>query len=275
MELTRYEKLSLMRVNKWEKEKYGGGRKRILDAVSKPIDYLIKKIGPEKFRHFESAIEATANKMLYASTYSVNEKELIKRAHKNGIMIEDLSELKTVNFKLIDDCNKKHIKIHERASAVQGAVAGIGGALIATADLTAILLQVFHLLQEIASCYAYDPNDIVEKNIILRIMEAGLGSSENKFKALQEIEMLKKIESHGEETQISKKSVSVLGSKAIKESIENLSVSLLSRLIPRALPIPIITMAISAHSNHEIMENSGEAALMVYRKRFIARKMEL
>jgi len=275
MELTKYEKLSLMRVNKWEKEKYGGGRKRILDAVSKPVDYIIKKIGPDKFRYFESAIEAAANKMLYASTYSVNEKELIKRAHKNGIMIEDLSELKTVNFKLIDDCNKKHIKMHERASAVQGAVAGIGGALIAMADLTAILLQVFHLLQEIASCYAYDPNDIVEKNIILRIMEAGLGSSENKFKALQEIEMLKKIESHGEETQISKKMVSVLGAKTMKESIENLSVSLLTRLIPRTLPIPLVTMAISAHSNHEIMEHTGEAAFMVYRKRFIERKMEL
>ena len=275
MEQTKYEKLSLIRINKWEKEKHGGFEKQLLDRISKPVDYIIKKVGQKKFEVFENAIEAVVNKMMHASTYSVNPEELIKRAHKNGIMIEDLSELKTVNLKLLDDCNKKHIKMHERASAVQGAVAGIGGALVAPADLTAVFLQAFHLLQEIAFCYGYDPNDIVEKHILLRIMEVAIGSSENKFKALQEIEMLKKIQRNEEENQVSKKSVSILGSKAVQEQIVTLSIGLITRMIPRALPIPIITMAISAHSNHEIMEHTGEAAFMVYRKRFIERKMDL
>ena len=275
MELTKYEKLSLIRINKWEKKRDEGVEKKLLDRVSKPVDYIIKKVGHEKFKVFENAIEATVNKMMYASTYSVNPEELIKRAHKNGIMIDDFSELKTVNFKQLDDCNRKHIKFHERASAAQGAVAGIGGALIAPADLTAVFLQAFHLLQEIAFCYGYDPNDIVEKHILLRIMEVAIGSSENKFKALQEIEMLKKIERNEDENQVSKKSVSILGSKAIQEQIVTLSIGLISRMAPRALPIPIITMTISAHSNHEIMEHSGETALMVYRKRFIERKREL
>jgi len=275
MELTKYEKLSLKRINKWEKKRYEGVEKKLLDRVSKPVDYIIKKVGREKFKVFENAIEATVNKMIYASTYSVNPEELIKRAHKNGIMIDDLSEIKTVNFKQLDDCNRKHMKFHERASATQGAVAGIGGALVASADLTAVVLQAFHLLQEIAFCYGYDPNGIVEKHILLRIMQVSIGSSENKFKALQEIEMLKKIERNEDKNQVSKKSVSILGSKAVQEQIVTLSIGLIRRIIPRALPMPIITMAISAHSNHEIMANSGEAAFMVYRKRFIERKMEL
>ena len=87
--------------------------------------------------------------------------------------------------------------------------------------------------------------------------------------------MLKKIERNEDENQVSKKSVSILGSKAVQEQIVTLSIGLISRMIPRALPIPIITMAISAHSNHEIMEKSGEAAFMVFRKRFIERKREL
>jgi len=275
MELTKYEKLSLIRINKWEKKRYEGVEKKLLDRVSKPVDYIIKKVGREKFKVFENAIEATVNKMIYASTYSVNTEELIKRAHKNGIMIDDLSELKTVTLKQLDDCNRKHMKFHERASAAQGAVAGIGGALVASADLTAVVLQAFHLLQEIAFCYGYNPNGIVEKHILLRIMQVSIGSSENKFKALQEIEMLKKIERNEDKNQVSKKSVSILGSKAVQEQIVTLSIGLIRRIIPRALPMPIITMAISAHSNHEIMANSGEAAFMVYRKRFIERKMEL
>ena len=275
MELNEYEIKGLEEILKWEKEKHEVFHKKILDVISKPVDYIIKKIGPEKFKIFEGAVGATINQMLYASAYTVNPKELIKRAHEHGITIKDLSELKTCPLELLDDCNRKHITLHERASAVQGAAAGIGGGLVATVDLTAVLVQDFHMLQEIAFCYGYDPNDIIEKEIILRVIEAGIGGSEVKFKALKEIEILKVIEDEKTETEANGKRISVLGAKALEEYIEDLSVSLLGRLIPRALPIPIVTMAISAHSNHEIMEHSGNTAFMVYRKRFIERKKEL
>jgi hypothetical protein len=275
LKLTNYEKLSLVRIRKWEERTHGSIEKKILDGVSKPIDYIMKKIGHEKFNLFEKAIEAAVNKMMNVSTYSVDSKELLKRAHENGIMIDDLSELISVKLKKLDDCNMKHIKFHGKASAAQGAVAGIAGALAAPADLTALLFQAFHLIQEIAFCYGYDPNDMVEKHILLRIMEVVIGSSENKFKALQEIEVLKKIERDVEQNQVSQKSVAILGSKAVQEQIVTLSVGLITRMIPRAIPIPLVTMAMSAHSDHEIMEHSGEGAFMVYRKRFIERKMEL
>ena len=275
MELNEYEIKGLEEIRKWEKEKHEGFHKKILDVISKPVDYLIKKIGPEKLKMFEGAIGETINQMLYASAYTVNPQDLIKRAHKHGITIKDLSELKTCNLELLDDCNRKHIKFHERASAVQGAAAGIGGGLVATVDLTAVLVQDFHMLQEIAFCYGYDPKDIIEKEIILRIIEAGIGGSEVKFKALKDIEILKQIRKKNAETGATGKRISVLGAKALEEYIEDLSVSLLGRLIPRTLPIPVVTMAISAHSNHEIMEHSGNTAFMVYRKRFIERKREL
>ena len=59
----------------------------------------------------------------------------------------------------------------------------------------------------------------------------------------------------------------------MEEYIEHLTTAMLVRLIPRALPV--ISVVVSAHSNHEIMEHSGKAAFMVYRKRFIERKKEL
>ena len=193
MDLNEYEIKSLEEISKWEEEKHGGFHKKILDAISKPVDYLIEAIGPERFKVFESAIEGTIKRMLYASTYTVKPEELIKKAHKHGIMIDSLSELGKCNLELLDNCNHKHIQFHGRASAIQGAVAGIGGGLVATVDITAVLVQDFHMIQEIAFCYGYDPNNIVEKEIILRIIEAGLGGSEVKFKALKEIETLKQI----------------------------------------------------------------------------------
>lgn len=273
MKLNQYEIESLKEIENWEKEEHKGFHKKVLDLTSKPVDYLIKKIGPEKFKKFENAIEATIKNLVYASTYTVKPEVLIKRAHKHGIMIEDLSELKRCNLELLDKCNRKNINFHERASAVQGAVLGLGGPVTAVADITTVLIQDFHMIQEIAFCYGYDPNDIVEKEIILRIIEAGIGGSEVKFKALKEIEVLKDIESGKDKKEITKQGISVLGAKALEEYIEDLVTNLLVRLIPRSLPV--ISMVVSAHSNHEIMEHSGNTAFMIYRKRFIERKKNI
>ncbi|SLM32798.1 hypothetical protein. Homolog to OMM_9 MMP and HMP6 = 130011 BW-1 [Desulfamplus magnetovallimortis] len=271
MELSKYEKYALIKIRKWETKRRGF----LVDTAAKPVDYLIQKIGKEKFKHIENVVETTLDKMLHTATYSVNEKELLKRAHDNGIIINDLSELKTCPLKLLDNCNEKHIRMHERVSAAQGAAAGLGGALTATADLTAILIQIFHLLQEIAFCYGFDPNDPVEKLILLRIIEGGIGSTESKFKALREISILEKIQLNGDIDPISGKPVKAFSTKAMSEYIEKLTLAIISRFMRRALPIPLLTIAAGAHSNHEMMENSGETAFMVYRKKFIIRKRDL
>jgi len=257
MEISKYETVSLRQIKKWEEEKHEGFHKKVLDATSGPVDYLIKKIRPEKLKKIELTVEKTVENLLSASTYTVNAEELIKRAHAYGVMIKDLSELKTCNLELLDDCNRKHINFHEIAGAIQGAVAGLGGALTATADLTSLLVQDFHMIQEIAFCYGYNPNDVMEKQIILRIIEIGIGSSDIKFKALKEIEALQEI-SDKTSRQETKKGVAVVGSNALEEYIEHLTTALIVRLVPRALPI--VSMAVSAHSNHEIIEHSGNAA---------------
>lgn len=271
MKLNRYEIDTLKNIEKWGKEQHKGFHKKILDVTSMPVDYLIKKIGSEKFKIFEEAIKAILKKMVYASAYTVDPEELMKRAHDHGIKIKDLSELKKCKLELLDDWNRTNINFHKNAAAVQGVVAGLGGVLVATGDLAAVLIQDFHMIQEIAFCYGYDPNDIIEKEIILRITEAAIGGSEIKFRALKEIEVLKEIKKRkSEEEPTIKKGVNILGAKGLEEYIESLTVALLVRLMPRALPV--VSMVVSAHSNHEIMEHSGETAFMVYRKRFIEKK---
>jgi len=273
MELNKYELLSLKKISKWEKEPHKGFNKKILDTTSKPVDYLIKKIGPENLKKYENIIEATIEKMLYTSTFTISPEKLIKRANDSGFKIDDLSQLKYCNLKLLDDCNRKHINYHEKTAAIQGAAAGLGGGLVATADITTILIQDFHMMQEIAFCYGCDPNDIIEKQIILRILEAAIGGSKVKFKALREIDLLKKIKESDSEGEEEKKGIHILGAKALNDVIETIAVALLIRLLPRFLPV--ISILISAHSNHEIMEQSGNTAFMVYRKRFIETKYGL
>ena len=273
MKLTDYEVDSFRAIKKWEKERHHGFHKKVLDVTSKPVDYLIEKIGPDKFKHFEKTVAGTIQTLLTTARYTIDPKVLIKRARDHGLMITSLSELKTCDLEVLDRCNRENINFHEKAAAIQGAVLGLGGAFVAIADLTAVLVQDFHMLQEIAFCYSHDPNDRFEKEIILRVIEAAIGGSDVKFKALKEIEQLKRMKARKKKTKASQKGTSVLGSKALEEYVESLTVALLVRLIPRALPI--ISMVVSAHSNHEIMEHSGNTAFMVYRKRYIERKKEL
>ena len=270
MQLNEYEIQSLAEIAEWEKQKHKGFHKRILDVASKPVDYLIERIGPDRFEKLDNAIRGTMKNLLYASKHTVEPEVLIKRAHEHGVMIVDISDLKGCDLALLDKCNRKHIDSHERAAAIQGAVLGLGGALLMVADLTTILIQGFHMIQEIAFCYGYDPNDIVEKEIILRIIEAGIGGAEVKFRALEEIETLRGIQDRREKGQPRREGASVLGAKALEQALETLTVALLVRLVPRALPL--VSMVVSAHSNHEIMEHCGNTGFMVYRKRFLERK---
>jgi hypothetical protein len=273
MKLTGYELKSLIEIETWEKGKHQGFHKKILDVTSRPVDYLIKKIGPEKFKKFESTVETTIQTLLSTAQYTVDPNVLIKRARDHGLNVKSLSDLQICDLSILDTCNRKNIKFHEKAAAIQGAVLGLGGALIAVADLTAVLIQDFHMIQEIAFCYSFDPNDWIEKEIILRVIEAAIGGSDVKFRCLKEIEQLKRIKARKNKIQADKKGVSVLGAKALEEYVETLTVALLVRLIPRALPV--ISMVVSAHSNHEIMEHSGNTAFMVYRKRYIERKQKM
>ncbi len=129
------------------------------------------------------------------------------------------------------------------------------------------------MIQGIAFCYGYDPNDMIEKEIILKTIIGATGNSEAKFNALKDIKSLKKLANEKGREPVSKKSISALGAKALEGYIEEFTVDLLVELIPRALPL--ISIAVSAQADHEIIQNSGEMAFMVYRKRFAERKRGL
>jgi len=273
MKLSPYETNSLKDIKRWEKERHGGIHKKILDVSSKPVNFIIEKIGHKRFKAIETALEKTITHLLFVSTFTLKSKKLLKRVQRHGIMVDSLSELSTCDLMLLDNLNTRHIRFHKSAGTLQGALLGLGGATTSAADLTTLLVQNFHMVQEIAYNYAFNPNDNIEKQIILRIIEVGFGSSEIKFKALKEIRALAKIQTKNGTVSIIQKGVSVVGAKALQESIEDITVNIILRLMRRS--VPIVSVATSAHSNYEIMSNSGIIASMVYKRRFIERKNKL
>lgn len=124
---------------------------------------MINRIDLEKFDMFQNAVETALNKMVGASKYTVFPEKLLKRLHDSGTKIKCWNELATCDLKQLDACNRSIAGFHKKAAAAQGALAGAGGAFVAAAGLTAVLFQAFHMVQEIAFSYGFDPNEIVEK----------------------------------------------------------------------------------------------------------------
>ena len=265
-ELKKYEIRSLSEIKKWEKKKYTGIQKKIQDTVSTPIDYLVKKIGEEKSQTIEKAIRAVVEKLLQASSINIDSVRIIQKANKYGVNIKTIEDLQTLPLKILDECNQKSIKFHKKVATLQGAVAGIGGELLATVDITTLLVEAFHMIQNIAYCYGFDPEDLIEKKIILLIIEGGIGGTDVKFKILKDIEQLIKEQNDPESYQ----GINVITTKFIERYVKSITVAMIVRILSCSLPI--ISMAVSAHSNRDIIEQSSQTALMVYRKRFIERK---
>jgi len=267
-ELKKYEIRALSEIKKWEKTKYTGIQKKLQDSVSVPINFIMNKVGEEKFTAIEKAIRAVVEKLLYASSLTTDSEKMIKKARKYGVTLKTIDDIQKLPLKMLDECNAKEIKFHKRIATFQGAVAGIGGELLATVDLTTLLLEDFRLIQNIAYCYGFNPGDFVEKKIILHIIEGGIGGTEVKFKILNDIEELKKEQQEQENYQ----GINVVTTKFIDRYVKSVAVAMAVRILSCSLPI--IAMAVSAHSNRDIIEQSGQTALMVYRKRFIERKRE-
>jgi hypothetical protein len=265
-ELKKYEIRTLTEIKKWEKSKYTGIQKKLQDSVSAPINYILNKVGEEKFVAIEKAIRAVVEKLMFASSLTTDFENMSKKASKYGVSLKTIDDMQKLPLQFLDECNAKEIAFHKRVATFQGAVAGIGGELLATVDLTTLLLEDFRLIQNIAYCYGFNPGDMTEKKIILRIIEGGIGGTEVKFKILNDIEELKK-ELRDPETY---QGINVVTTKFIDRYVKSVAVAMIVRILSCSLPI--ISMAVSAHSNRDIIEQSGQTALMVYRKRFIERK---
>jgi len=262
----KYEIRTLAEIKKWEKTKYTGIQKKLQDSVSAPINYIMNKVGEDKFVAIEKAIRAVVEKLMYASSLTTDFENMSKKASKYGVTLKTIDDMQKLPLQILDACNAKEIKFHKRIATLQGAVAGIGGELLATVDLTTLLLEDFRLIQNIAYCYGFNPGDMTEKKIILRIIEGGIGGTEVKFKILNDIEELKKEQRDPETYQ----GINVVTTKFIDRYVKSVAVAMTVRILSCSLPI--IAMAVSAHSNRDIIEQSGQTALMVYRKRFIDRK---
>ncbi|OIA99239.1 hypothetical protein AK95_18875 [Paenibacillus sp. LC231] len=141
-------------------------------------------------------------------------------------------------------------------AAAQGAATGIGGIFTIAADLPMVLGQSLKVLQEMALCYGYDPNDPRERVFIVKCLQFASADIVGKKAVLEELATF-------DDEQMTEQVFSQLQGwrEVVQSYTDNFGMKKLFQLIP------IAGIVFGSISNKGTISDVAEAGKMLYKKR--------
>ncbi len=141
-------------------------------------------------------------------------------------------------------------------AAAQGAATGIGGVFTIAADLPMVLGQSLKVLQEMALCYGYDPNDPRERVFIVKCLQFASADIVGKKAVLEELASF-------DDVQATEQVFSQLQGwrEVVQSYTDNFGMKKLFQLIP------IAGIVFGSISNKGTISDVAEAGKMLYKKR--------
>ncbi|RAR45946.1 EcsC family protein [Paenibacillus sp. MDMC362] len=179
-----------------------------------------------------------------------NEEEV---AANSGLTLASASKLPLqVMDTAADTLTVKRVKF----AAAQGAATGIGGIFTIAADLPMVLGQSLKVLQEMALCYGYDPNDPRERVFIVKCLQFASADIVGKKAVLEELATF-------DDEQMTEQVFSQLQGwrEVVQSYTDNFGMKKLFQLIP------IAGIVFGSISNKGTISDVAEAGKMLYKKR--------
>lgn len=227
---------------------------------------LLDKLTPTFIQ--EKMGQALDEMMSYVETggqYLINEQDLLKRIGKE-MNTEDLT-LEQWNHvslpamdKVADDLRKSRANI----ATVQGATTGFGGIFTLAIDIPALLGLSLKVMQEISLAYGYDPRNKEERLFIIKCMQFTSSDIVGKKAILEELADY----SNPDPAQRTQVFSQLQGwREVLMVQRENYGWKKLFQMIP------IAGMIFGAYINKKSIEDTAEAAKMLYRKRRVLERL--
>ncbi|MEW9700509.1 EcsC family protein [Paenibacillus sp. SI8] len=261
--------LALKQIEIWEKEqrdlwfweKIGRLPFQLLDRLTPK--FLHNKIG--------EALNELGNYMQAGGRYLISEKSTLKKMESQLQAAEDHGRsgqnltIDTVGFLpliIMDQTADEIAKNSTKIATLQGATTGVGGILTLAVDIPAILGLSLKVIQELAICYGYDPNDRKERIFTIKCLQFSSSDIVGKKAILEE---LGDYSSGKEQTQM----ISQLqGWREVFATYrDNWGWKKLFQLVP------IVGIVFGAWINRGTLQDVSEAARMLYRKRRILERL--
>ncbi|UOY91898.1 EcsC family protein [Ectobacillus sp. JY-23] len=248
---------ALSEVNKWEMEqedlwffeKWGKIPFTVLDKLTPA--FVHNKIN--------LVIEELISYIHTGSKYLINTDATIRK-FGNVMTLVDIQHLP---LREMDGIATNIMKNRKNIATAQGATTGLGGIFTLAIDIPALLSMSLNVLQEVAICYGYNPEDEQERLFIVKCLQFASSDIVGKQTILNELQNF----ASRADTQ---DSVSQIASwrEVITVYRDNYGWKKLFQIVP------IAGMLFGAYLNRKTIEDISEAGHMLYKKRRILERLQ-
>ncbi|MFE4712362.1 EcsC family protein [Paenibacillus sp. NPDC056722] len=255
---------ALAEVTKWEKEQK---KLMIWDRMSRLPFKLLDKITP-KIIH-----DKIGQLLDELGGYIQNGGNYLVAGRKVGTLVASQSqaaggsERGPYSLSIMDASALQLIETGRETATIQGATTGVGGVFTLAVDIPATLGLSLKVIQEIGLCYGYDPTDKAERIFTVKVMQFASSDIVGKQAILEELNL----QEGGSGDILEGTNAALSKIKGWHEVItvyrDNFGWKKLLQMVP------VAGIVFGAYTNRKTIEDVGEAARMLYRKRRILARM--
>ncbi|MCP8968414.1 EcsC family protein [Ectobacillus ponti] len=220
---------------------------------------LLDKLTP-KFLHdkINAVLDELSQYIHSGSKYVVSKQAALKRFEART-----LGEVGALPLRRMDKAADSVIASRKTIATAQGATTGFGGLLTLGIDIPALLGMSLHVLQEMALCYGYDPEEEQERLFIVKCLQFSSSDIVGKQTILRELQQFDS--RTGQQNGISQVAA---WREVITVYRDNYGWKKLFQLVP------VAGMVFGAYLNRKTIEEIAEAGKMLYRKRRVLERLQ-
>ncbi|WP_445491121.1 EcsC family protein [Niallia sp. 03133] len=262
METVNYLQDELTAIHKWEKDQ---GDLWFWEKLSRLPFKLLDKWTPA---FIQTKIGQLLDEM---GNYIQNGGKLLSNAssikkYYQHLSVHSLEEVQNLPLAEMKKAAAKLAKNRKKWAALQGASTGVGGFLTLSLDIPVLLSMQIKLLQDIALCYGYEPNEKKERIFIVKCLQFVSADVVGKKTILNQ---LSNYDCNSE--QIKREVISEMQGwrEVVYAYRDSFGWKKLFQMVP------VVGIVFGAFSNRSSIESIAEAADMFYRKRRIVERLKM
>lgn len=231
---------------------------------------LLDRITPAAVQNkLGQAIDELGSYVQTGGRYLYSEKSVLEllgqAAREAGCEAEELvaaKDARQLPIVVMDRASAQLMESRGKMAAVQGATTGFGGIFTLAVDIPALLGLSLKVLQEMAVCYGYDPNDPRERIFIVKCLQFSSADIVGKRAVLEELSAF-------DQGKTDAKVASQLQGwrEVVATYRDNFGWKKLFQLVP------VAGMVFGAWINKGTVSDAAEAGRMLYRKRRILARL--
>ena len=243
---------------------------RVSRSLFKPVEILTERLIPDKILEMAGNGVAGVLKGIATLSDQTLSPERVLRIARQHLEVDTLEDLGCAPLEVIDEVSRDVLSEHQTLAALEGAGCGVGGFALLAADIPLLFGVTLRSVRQVGMAYGVDPNTAGEGVIAFKIFELACGGTRDRYARLLELDTLLD-ELDGLEPQRRAEKAAVLASLIVtREAVKRIVSLLLGRKLLQA--VPVAGAVVGAGFNYLFVQDVGETARQIYRRRWLLAK---